>query len=112
MIRSTSNLAPPRYSPRAVRAIGFLKAAYNDFEIYVEDKTCHNMWLNLIRRCLPPDVRLRSINQVGDRVSVIAACRHDQTNSGRSRLYIIDGDLDQLIPPALNIDTRPFAGPD
>jgi hypothetical protein len=86
-----------RYPIRAVVALGYLKRPYNQVEIYVEDTTCHNMHLLVFRRLLGDQVKLRSINQVGDRSRVIAACRADQVNDGRKRLYVIDGDFDILL---------------
>ena len=53
-----------RYSPKAAKALGFLKTAYNDVEIYVEDETCHHMYLLLFRKILPPWIRLTSVNQL------------------------------------------------
>lgn len=83
-----------RYSPKAAKALGFLKTAYNDVEIYVEDETCHHMYVLLFRKILPPGIRLSSVNQLGGRDAVIEACRRDQSNDGRRKLYIIDGDFD------------------
>jgi hypothetical protein len=83
-----------RYSVSAAKALGFLKRPYNDVEIYVEDMTCHYMYVLFFRRILPAPTRLVSVNQIGDRRSVIQACRRDQINDGRKRIYIIDGDFD------------------
>jgi hypothetical protein len=83
-----------RYSVRAAKALGFLKKAYNDIEIFVEDRTCHHMYVLFFRTILPGGVRLTSVNQVGDRRSVMEACRRDQVEDGRKKLYLIDGDFD------------------
>jgi hypothetical protein len=83
-----------KYSERAIRALGFLKRPYNDIDIYVEDRTCHHMYVLLFRRILPEHIHLTSVNQAGDRNSVIGACRRDQANDGRMKLYLIDGDFD------------------
>jgi hypothetical protein len=85
------------YSPSAARALGFLKRYYNDIEIFVEDSSCHNMSLAVFRRILGPTVRLTSVNQLGGRDAVLKACRLDQANDQRKKLYIIDGDLDLLL---------------
>ena len=83
------------YSPRAAKALGLLKRAYNDIEIYVEDRTCHHMYVLLFRKILlSRGIRLTSVNQIGNRKSVIEACKRDQTEDGRKKLYIIDGDFD------------------
>lgn len=86
-----------RYSRNAFRAVAFLKRHSNDIEIYVEDSTCHNTHLFLLRRILGGDVRLRSVNQVGSRRDVIDLCRTDQAADGRRRLYIIDGDFEFVV---------------
>lgn len=86
-----------RYPIRAVRALGFLKSPFNDIEIYVEDTTCHNMHLFIFRKILGPNVRLRSVNQVGDRLRVLNACKADQKADSRKKLYVVDGDFDWLV---------------
>jgi hypothetical protein len=85
------------YSPRAAKALGLLKSPYNDVEIFVEDTGNHNMWLNICRALLPETVRLSSVNLLGGRDAVVAACRLDQDSDGRRKLYIIDGDFDFLL---------------
>lgn len=84
-----------RYPARAARAIGYLKSHYNDIDVYVEDTSNHNMWLLILRKILP-DKKITSVNLLGGRKAVIAACKLDQDNSSRSRIYIIDGDQDFL----------------
>lgn len=86
-----------RYSPRAAKALARLKTRYNDIEIFVEDTANPNMWIELIRSIVPNDVRIKSVNQLGGRKRVIDACKLDQRNDGRRKLYIIDGDFDHLL---------------
>jgi hypothetical protein len=52
------------------------------------------MYVLFFRRILPAPIRLASVNQIGDRRSVIQACRRDQVDNRRKRIYIIDGDFD------------------
>lgn len=87
----------PRYSPRAAKALAFLKRPYNDVDIFVEDTGNPNMWLLLLRKMLPSDIRLESVNVLGGRENVVEACRLDQIDTGRRKLYIIDGDFDFLL---------------
>lgn len=82
------------YSPRAAKALGFLKQAYNDIEIFVEDTANQNLWLKVLKNSLPAHVKISSVNMLGGRESVVAACKLDQQSDRRKRLYIIDGDLD------------------
>lgn len=86
-----------KYHARAARALGFLKNSYNDIEIYVEDTANQNIWLRLLRRLIPDDVNLSSVNMLGGRQNVIKACRLDQATDARKRLYIIDGDFDHVL---------------
>lgn len=85
------------YSPRAARALGFLKRQYNDIEVYVEDSSGHNMWLKVLKRILPLGVLITSVNVLNGRNSVVEACRLDQARDGRRRLYIIDADFDHVL---------------
>jgi hypothetical protein len=87
----------PKYSPRAAKALAFLKRHYNDVDIFVEDTGNHNMWLLFLRKMLPSSVHLESVNALGGRDRVIEACRLDQSDTGRRKLYIIDGDFDLLL---------------
>jgi hypothetical protein len=82
---------------RAVRALGFLKASYNDVEIYVEDMTIQNMYVFIFRKLLGDDVNFTSVTPVGDRERVLEACKLDQVIDGRKKLYVIDGDFDHLL---------------
>lgn len=86
----------PRYSSRTARALGFLKRSVNDIEIFVEDTSNRNMWVRLLTQVLPPGVRLRSINMLGGRKAVEDACAADQSEDGRRKLFITDGDFDHL----------------
>ena len=90
-----------RYPPSAARALGLLTSHNNDIEIYVEDTSTPNLWVKLLRKYLPPNIRLNDVNVLGSRVTVIQACKLDQQLDGRKKLYIIDGDLELLI---VNID--------
>lgn len=89
------------YSARAAKALGFLKQRYNDVEIFDEDASGHAMWLRLLRKLLPGNVRLESVNVLGGRGNVIEACRLDQINDGRKKLYIVDGDFDYVTNKSL-----------
>lgn len=85
-----------RYPTKAVRTIGFLKSQYNEIEIYVEDTTTTAMYLLIFRQILGSKVHLKSVTPVGDRNRVLAACRLDQANDGRKKLYLIDDDFDHF----------------
>jgi hypothetical protein len=85
-----------KYSPRSARALGFLKRFYNDVDIYIEDVSGHNMALLVLRAILGNKVRLTSISQLGGKKEIIKACKLDQIDDGRKKLYIIDGDYDCL----------------
>jgi len=84
------------YSPRAAKALALLKRHYNDVDIFVEDTGNHNMWLFIARRLLP-GVKIDSVNMLGGRDKVLQACKLDQYDTGRRKLYIIDGDFDFLL---------------
>jgi Protein of unknown function (DUF4435) len=84
------------YSHRAARALGYLKNKFNDIEIYVEDNAGHAMWVRLLKRLLPSTITLKSVNLLGGRDNVIRACRLDQIDDGRKKLYIVDADFDYV----------------
>lgn len=86
-----------KYSPRSAKAIGFLKKSRNDFEIFVEDTSKISEWLAVIKTCTPDGVRINSVTALGGREDVLKACRLDQVDDGRKRLYIIDADFDFVL---------------
>ncbi|UTV37664.1 DUF4435 domain-containing protein [Ensifer adhaerens] len=85
-----------KYSARAAKALGYLKRRYNDIEVYVEDTSSPNMWIRLLESLLPLGTQLKSVNLLNGRKGVLDACRIDQGDDGRKKLYIIDGDFDFL----------------
>lgn len=85
-----------RYPARAAPALGYLKAHSNDVDIFVEDTSSPNMWLKIIRRYLPKTTKIKSVSPLGGKKEVLKACRADQAERTRRRLYIIDADMDLL----------------
>lgn len=85
-----------KYSPKAAKALAFLKRTGNDVDIFVEDTTNRNMWAAIIKKFLPAGVNFKSVNMLGGRDAVLSACKLDQVSDGRRKLYIIDGDFDFL----------------
>lgn len=85
-----------KYSPRAAKAIASLKKHYNDIDVFVEDTGNHNMWLLIVKNILP-NVKIESVNMLGGRDIVTKSCELDQINTGRKKLYIVDGDFDFLL---------------
>lgn len=85
-----------RYPLGSYRAIGALKSSANTIEVYVEDSSMIPQWTNYVKKCLPSNAKISSVNAVGNRDDVIDLCRNDQADDARKRIYIIDGDLDFL----------------
>ena len=89
---NTSVIFPPKAAP----ALGLLKSSKNDIEIFVENSVGNNIWVNLLRAYLPSGIKLESVNLLGSRDDVLNACKNDQREDGRKKLYIIDADFDLL----------------
>lgn len=87
----------PKYSASSIRAQLFLKRSYNDIDIVVEDIANRNVWKYFIDAHLPPGVKVGSVTLAGGRREVEAACANDQGQSGRPKLYLVDGDFDFLL---------------
>lgn len=85
-----------RYPTKSAPAIGYLKRSANDIEVFVEDSSSPNMWVRLLQKYLPEGIKLNSVNILGDRKRVIEACKKDQSNDGRRKLYVIDADFDLI----------------
>ncbi|MEP0190643.1 MAG: DUF4435 domain-containing protein [Erythrobacter sp.] len=86
-----------QYNEQSIRAQNFLKRHYNDIDIVVEDSGNRNIWYFIIRSCVPKHIKLDSITLAGGRKAVENACKADQADDGRKRLYIVDGDFDYLL---------------
>lgn len=84
------------YPAKAAPALGFLKSSINDIEVFVEDSAAPNMWVKLLKRFLPIGIKLNSVNTLGSRKNVLAACKADQKDDDRKKIYIIDADFDIL----------------
>ena len=84
------------YTALAAKALGFLKQYYNDIEVFVEDTANPTMWRRLLERILPPNIKVKSVNLMGGRQNVTNACKLDQANDGRKRIYIVDANFDYL----------------
>lgn len=82
------------YSDKAKNAYAFLYRHYNDIDVFVEDTSCIAMWENLLRVIIAERCRLHRVFQLGGKSKVLDACRKDQGESDRRRIYIIDGDFD------------------
>lgn len=69
--------------------------AYNDIDIYVEDSQpgYKKIFKELLNRALGGKFRIEQIFPIGNRLEVISQCEKDQNNSGRKRVYVVDGDL-------------------
>jgi hypothetical protein len=96
---------------KAKKAMSVFFVKWNDIDIYVEDtaKSTKSLYVALINNALNGKCKVTEIFPLGDRKSVIDACRADQLPGGRPRIYLIDGDLDLIAgvrPPSL---TRLFA---
>jgi hypothetical protein len=84
------------YTARAAKALGFLKQYYNDIEVFVEDTANPAMWRRLLERVLPPNTKVKSVNLMGGRQNVTNACKMDQADDGRRKIYIVDADFDYV----------------
>ena len=84
------------YPPGAARPLGLLTSHNNDIEIFVEDTAIPNLWVKLLRKYLPRNIRLNNVHVLGSKSNVVQACKIDQEIDGRRKLYIIDGDMELL----------------
>ena len=68
---------------------------YNDIDIYIEDtaKGYRKIFKELLNKALDSKFEIDQVFPIGNREEVIAECEKNQLNSGRKRVYIVDGDL-------------------
>ncbi|ATX79958.1 Protein of unknown function (DUF4435) [Mariprofundus aestuarium] len=84
------------YSSIAKKAYSFLYRPFNEIDIFVEDKANRAVYEKLFSRILEGKAKVVRIFQLGGRKEVIDACKADQSNSTRKKIYIVDGDLNLI----------------
>jgi len=85
-------------SEKARKAKSVFYQQFNDIDIYVEDTAdgTSKLYSIILQRALGGTTRIETVFPLGGRDAVLRNCYKDQENGGRSRLYVIDGDLDLL----------------
>lgn len=86
-----------RYSARSAGALAYLKSRNYDVDIFVEDTACRNMWREYLARHYPKHKSPPSLNLLGGKEAVLAACDAMKNDKTRRRLFIVDGDFDLLL---------------
>lgn len=84
-----------QYAKEAQFARAHLLRLYNDLLVFVEDATCQNMHVRIISKILGPGGKLTHVFPLYGRSNVIDAAVQDDGRDAR-RLYLVDGDFDQL----------------
>ncbi|WP_421729886.1 DUF4435 domain-containing protein [Brevundimonas sp.] len=84
------------YGKSSRLAIARLMRPYNDIDIFVEDSRLCGAYERLISRALGDLGKVQKVIPLGTREDVVRAASNDNNNSGRPRLYIVDGDLDLI----------------
>lgn len=83
----------PEYNLKNKLAVSYLKRKWNDIEVFVEDKKCSNMWINIINKILENIARIDNVVQLGNKHEVIKTCKEDN-NFSYPKIFIVDGDFD------------------
>lgn len=70
----------------------------NDIDLFIEDKSkgSEKLYTEIFNRAFIGKYRVGKVFSLGNRQTVIEACKGDLDIEGRPRLYIIDGDLELL----------------
>jgi hypothetical protein len=70
----------------------------NDVDVYVEDTApgTKKLYSTLLSRAFGGTVSIEKVFPIGSRDDVLDACRADAGGTGRSRVYVIDGDFDLI----------------
>lgn len=84
------------YPASSTPALGFLKKSRNTIDVFVEDPSKVDVWLALVKANCPKGEVVTSVNALGDRDSVVEACKINATSS-RRQIFIIDGDMDFVL---------------
>lgn len=83
----------PKYNLKSKLGVSLLYRKWNDIEVFIEDETCSNMWVNIINKTLKNIAIIQTVTQLGSKHEVIKACKEDD-DFDYPKVYIIDGDFD------------------
>lgn len=86
-----------KYSEKVRKTVALFFHPFNDIDVFVEDINDHTFYKTLLSRLTNEQYKIERIITLGGRLNVIDTCKNDQTDGGRPRIYIIDGDLNLLI---------------
>jgi len=84
-------------SIEAAKAVALFFRYKNDVDVYYEDSNDEEFYTELMKRLFRNKKRIRKLISLGSKVNVIEACASDQLDRSRSRLYVVDGDLDLIL---------------
>ncbi len=83
----------PVYNLKSKLGVSLLHRKWNDIEVFVEDKKCSNMWINIINKVMENIANIDNVVQLGNKHEVIKMCKEDD-DFDHPKIYIIDGDFD------------------
>lgn len=81
------------YSPSSLSTRVMMMHRFNDVDIYIEDKTNHNMHKKILNASLPEGLKFSSVFSCGNRNAVIAEANKHVNNRERLKIFVCDGDL-------------------
>jgi hypothetical protein len=82
-----------------MRAFTALYRAYNDIDIYVEDRSLIGLYERLFGRILRGVARITSVTPLDGRSAVIAEAKRLQGDKTRRRFFLVDGDFFWILGP-------------
>ena len=68
----------------------------NDIDIFIEDENDEEFYKVLLSRLKGKKTKINKVISLKGKQKVIDACRNDQTDRKRKRIYLVDGDLDLI----------------
>lgn len=89
----------PEFTPAGKSARAVFLEDWNDVDVYIEDKdpATQKVYVNLFNRCFFGRYKILRVLPLGGRSAVIGACSRDQSDGGRKRVYLVDGDMNAVI---------------
>ena len=85
-----------KYPDNILPTIALFFQHKNDIDIFIEDENDEEFYKVLLSRLKGKKIKIDKVISLNGKQKVIDACRNDQTDRKRKRIYLVDGDLDLI----------------
>ena len=78
-------------------------SAYNDVDIYVEDRNLAGLYERVFTTLLPQGMKITAVIAMNGKLNVISEAKRLKSNSTRKRFFLVDGDFDWILDRSVRL---------